>query len=78
MHPRRHADKIEQLCRLLAAAPLVVGENRAVHHILPGRDAVMDVKARDHVFQHAELLEKADFLEGSRDAKPHASVRGHA
>ncbi len=78
MHPRRHADEIEKLCRLLAAAPLVVGENRAVHHILPGRDAVMDMKSRDHVLKHAELLEQADLLERSRNAEPHAPVRGHS
>ena len=38
----------------------------------------MDVKARDHVVEHAELLEQADLLEGSRDAEPHAPVRGHS
>ena len=32
---------------------LVAPESRAMHQVLPGRNVVMDVKARDHVLEHA-------------------------
>ena len=38
---------------------------------------VMDMESRDHVLQHAELLEQADLLERARDTEPHAPMRGH-
>ena len=36
----------------------------------------MDVKSRDDVLEHGELLEQPDLLERARDAEPHAAVRG--
>ena len=47
----------------------------AVDEILPGRDGVMDVKARDDVVEHRKLPEQPDLLERARDAEPHAAVR---
>ena len=61
--------------RLGAAARVIAPERRPVDEILPGRDVVMDVKARDDVVEHRQLLEQPDLLEGARDAEPHAPVR---
>ena len=38
----------------------------------------MDVKARDHVVEHRQALEQADFLECAREPEPRALVRRQA
>ena len=46
-----------------------------MNDVLPGRDVMMDMKARDHVVEHRQVLEQPDLLEGAREAEPHALVR---
>ena len=77
MHARGHAGKFKQSYCLIMAASLIFRESRGVDHILPGRNLVMDMKSRDHVVQHAELLEQTYLLERARDTEPHAAMRGH-
>ena len=37
----------------------------------------MDMKSRDHVFQHAQLLEETDLLERPRNTEPHPPMGRH-
>src|ERR1044072_8729888 len=45
-----------------------------VHDVLPRRNTMLDVKPRDDVLKHRELLEQSDFLERTRDAEPHTTI----
>jgi hypothetical protein len=76
MKTRRHANEMQQLHGAFAAPLLIDPESRTVRNVLPRWDLVVNMKSRDHILQHAELLEQADLLKGPGDAKPHAPMRG--
>src|SRR5262249_61115251 len=74
----RQAHEGEQTRGLVAAARVVVAERGAVHDVLPAGDAMMDVKAGDHVVERGELLEQANLLERAGDAVTDAAMRRQA
>src|SRR5207245_4897248 len=67
---RAEADELEELARFRIEAAA-----RRPHEVLPEGRVLMNVESGAHVLEQRELLEKADLLEGARDAQAHAAIR---
>ena len=74
LRPFFETNKGEKLPRLVSAAREVTPKRGPLENILPGWDVVMDVKARNDIIEHWEVLKKADLLERTRQAEPDPSV----
>ena len=72
----RQPDEGQELTRLLAEPGAVAAIGAAVENVLPGRDVVMDVEARQDVVEDGEVPEEPDLLERAGEPQARAPVGG--